>query len=133
MKKPTEKQLYNYIAKLLEEEFHVEPKKIKRNARLVEDLDLDSIDVVDFIMYANEKFDVDIPKDVDMCFYACRTIQDLMDVLMPIFDGDITKIPDRFKPALMPESPLWGGKPVPQNLVDKAKKELLDKGVTVQD
>lgn len=113
MKKPTEKALYNYIVKLLENEFNVEPELINKDARLVEDLGLDSIDIVDFIMYANDKYKVEIPRDVDKCFYHCHTIQDLISVLMPVFDGDISKIPKNLKPPkeLCPDSELWAKNP----------------------
>ena len=109
MKKPTEKALFGYISKILVEEFNIEKSLIAKDARLVDDLDLDSIDIIDFIMYINDKYKVELPRDAVDCFYKCRTIQDLLDVIIPVFENDISQIPDRLKPdrETCPDSDLW--------------------------
>lgn len=69
-------ELYKHIAHYLEELFEVPPEKISPQARLYEDLDLDSIDAVDLIVKLQEltkkKF-----KAED--FKAVRTISDVLD------------------------------------------------------
>jgi len=72
-----ESQLQHYLVEL----FEVPPEKITRDARLFEDLDLDSIDAVDLIVKLQEltgrKFK---PEE----FKSVRTIGDLIDHVLLI-------------------------------------------------
>jgi acyl carrier protein len=45
--------VYQKLAAYLEEMFEVPPEKISMDARLAEDLDLDSIDAVDLVLRAS--------------------------------------------------------------------------------
>jgi acyl carrier protein len=71
-KEDIEHQLRDYLVKM----FEVSPEKITRDARLFEDLDLDSIDAVDLIVMlqnvTGRKFK---PEE----FKSVRTVGDLID------------------------------------------------------
>jgi len=68
--------IYQKLAGYLEEMFEVPPEKLSLEARLVEDLDLDSIDLVDLIVQlqeiTNRKF---YPEE----FKSVRTVGDVLD------------------------------------------------------
>jgi len=72
-----ESQLQHYLVEM----FEVPPEKITRDARLFEDLDLDSIDAVDLIVKLQEltgrKFK---PEE----FKSVRTVGDLIDHVLLI-------------------------------------------------
>jgi acyl carrier protein len=72
-----ESQLQHYLVKM----FEVAPEKITRDARLSEDLDLDSIDAVDLIVMlqnlTGRKFK---PEE----FKSVRTVGDLIDRILLI-------------------------------------------------
>jgi acyl carrier protein len=72
-----ESQLQHYLVEL----FEVPPEKITRDARLFEDLDLDSIDAVDLIVklqdLTGQKFK---PEE----FKSVRTVGDLIDRVLLI-------------------------------------------------
>lgn len=50
-----QEELYQEISQLLVSLFEIEPDQIKPESRLYEDLDLDSIDAVDMIVYLQKK------------------------------------------------------------------------------
>lgn len=50
-----QEELYQEISELLVSLFEIEPDQIKPESRLYEDLDLDSIDAVDMIVYLQKK------------------------------------------------------------------------------
>jgi acyl carrier protein len=76
-KENIESQLQHYLVTM----FEVSPEKITRDARLFEDLDLDSIDAVDLIVKLQEltgrKFK---PEE----FKSVRTVGDLIDHVLLI-------------------------------------------------
>lgn len=69
-------EVYQHIASYLTESFEVPADKVSPDARLYEDLDLDSIDAVDLIVklqdLTQQKFR---PED----FRAVRTVADVVD------------------------------------------------------
>ncbi|CAO3416823.1 MULTISPECIES: acyl carrier protein [Azospirillum] len=72
----TQDEIYARLQSYLEDMFEVPPEKISREARLFEDLDLDSIDAVDLVVKLQEltgrKFK---PEE----FKSVRTVGDVLD------------------------------------------------------
>ena len=74
--------VYIELRKIMSSEFKLDPDLISLDKRLDEDLDLDSLDLVDLIMsmedYINKKIDPALFKDA-------LIIQDLVDLLHPLW------------------------------------------------
>lgn len=69
-------EIYKRLQQYLEELFEVPPEKVSRDARLYEDLDLDSIDAVDLVVKLQELTGRRIaPKE----FKSVRTVGDVVD------------------------------------------------------
>ena len=51
------------IKEVVVEQLSVSPDEVKEDAKFVEDLGADSLDVVELVMALEEKFDIDIPDD----------------------------------------------------------------------
>lgn len=77
-----QEELYQEISQLLVSLFEIEPDQIKPESRLYEDLDLDSIDAVDMIVYLQKKTGKKIKPEA---FKSVRTVQDVVDVLSELF------------------------------------------------
>ena len=69
-------EIYQKLAGYLEEMFEVPPEKLSLQARLVEDLDLDSIDLVDLIVQLQE---ITSRKFYPEEFKSVRTVGDVLD------------------------------------------------------
>jgi acyl carrier protein len=69
-------EIYQKLAGYLEEMFEVPPEKLSLQARLVEDLDLDSIDLVDLIVQLQ---DITSRKFYPEEFKSVRTVGDVLD------------------------------------------------------
>lgn len=71
-------EVFDHLRKTLVELFDVDPDSITPEARLYEDLDIDSIDAVDMVVelkrFTGRRID---PDD----FKAVRTIQDVLDAV----------------------------------------------------
>jgi acyl carrier protein len=71
-------EIYELLKQNLVEVFEVEAEKILPNAKLFEDLDIDSIDAVDLIVrlkkYTNKTMTPEMFKSV-------RTVQDIVDAM----------------------------------------------------
>ncbi len=81
MTKQTE--VLDIIQKIMEEMFEIDSELITPNARLNEDLDLDSIDAVDMIVKLKEITGKDVrPED----FKNTRTIQDVVVSVSKLVD-----------------------------------------------
>jgi len=71
-----QKEVLDIIKEIMEEMFEIESELITPNARLNEDLDLDSIDAVDMIVKLKEITGKDVrPED----FKNTKTIQDVVE------------------------------------------------------
>ena len=68
--------IYQQLKAHLEEMFEVPPDIISREARLVDDLDLDSIDLVDLSVKLQELTDRKFSKEQ---FKGIRTVDDIVD------------------------------------------------------
>jgi acyl carrier protein len=76
-KENVESQLQHYLVKM----FEVSPEKITRDARLFEDLDLDSIDAVDLIVMLQELTGRKLKPEE---FKSVRTFGDVIDHVLLI-------------------------------------------------
>lgn len=75
----TKDDLFKEFTKVLEELFEIEPENVTLQSRLVEDLDLDSIDAVDMIVKLQNFIGRRIkPED----FKSVRTVEDVLNVLL---------------------------------------------------
>ena len=73
------------IKNLMSAEFEFEADSISPETRLSEDLDLDSLDMVDLILsladYTKEKADPTL-------FKGARTVQDIVDAIYPLWKSE---------------------------------------------
>ncbi|WP_150303256.1 acyl carrier protein [Pseudomonas saliphila] len=71
-------EVFDYLSKTLVDLFDVDPEAITPEARLYEDLDIDSIDAVDMVVelkrFTGRRID---PED----FKSVRTVQDVVDAV----------------------------------------------------
>jgi acyl carrier protein len=74
-------ELFTKIKEILVSDFEIEADSVTPQAKLYEDLDLDSIDSVDMIVkmkeYVTGKIDPELFKSV-------RTVQDVVEILHPL-------------------------------------------------
>ncbi len=81
----TKDEIYQEIVKAMAELFELDPAEITPESRLVEDLDLDSIDAVDMIVRLQNMIGKRIkPED----FKSVRTVGDVVDVLVGLQEDD---------------------------------------------
>ena len=66
------------IKKILVETMDIEEKKITLDAKLKDDLNLDSLDSVELIMSAEEEFGIEIPDEDVMNF---KTVNDIVNYI----------------------------------------------------
>lgn len=66
------------IKKILIETMDIEEEKITLNAKLKDDLNLDSLDSVELIMSAEEEFGIEIPDEDVMNF---KTVNDIVNYI----------------------------------------------------
>ena len=77
-------QIYDKIREALIEDFELDPAKVVPEARLYEDLNLDSIDAVDLIV----KLKTFIPRNINPeVFKSMRTLQDVVDGINDLAQG----------------------------------------------
>ena len=77
----TKEEIFRKIKEILAEEFKIEIELITLEAKLYEELELDSIDAVDLLVKMKEY----IPGKIDPeQFKKARTIGDVVDVLYPL-------------------------------------------------
>ncbi|MEL4014470.1 acyl carrier protein [Dryocola clanedunensis] len=74
--------IYQEVTDLLVKLFELDAAQIKPEARLYEDLDLDSIDAVDMVVHLQKRSAKKIrPED----FKAVRTVQDVVDAVERLY------------------------------------------------
>ncbi len=71
-------ELFERIAGILNDSFEIDAARILPQARLYEDLDIDSIDAVDLIVQLKPLLGSNLQPD---SFKSVRTVQDVVDVL----------------------------------------------------
>ncbi len=68
--------LFDQVKEVIVEQLNVSPEEVKPEAKFVEDLGADSLDVVEMIMALEEKFEIEIP---DSEAEKIQTVQDVVD------------------------------------------------------
>lgn len=74
----TKNELFQHIVRILQDSFEIEAGRIAPEARLYEDLDIDSIDAVDLIVQLKPLLGRNLQPEA---FKAVRTVQDIVDVV----------------------------------------------------
>lgn len=74
----TKEELFSKVTEVLVDHFELEQSLIKPEARLLEDLDLDSIDGIELILKLEEQYGEKVSAER---LKAARTIQDVVDAL----------------------------------------------------
>ena len=74
----TKNELFERIVSILTDSFEIEPARITPEAKLYDDLDIDSIDAVDLIVQLKPLLGRSLQPDA---FKSVRTVQDIVDVL----------------------------------------------------
>ena len=74
----TKAELFSKVTEVLVDPFELEQSLIKPEARLLEDLDLDSIDGIELILKLEEQYGEKVSAER---LKAARTIQDVVDAL----------------------------------------------------
>ena len=75
----TEQELFDEIVRVMGELFEIDPSTVTRESRLVEDLDLDSIDAVDMIVHLQNMIGRRIKPEA---FKSVRTVGYVIDVIV---------------------------------------------------
>jgi len=71
-------EIYDWVARHLTEMFEIPPQRITPEARLYQDLDIDSIDAVDLMVKLNE---LTGKRVLPEAFKSVRTVADVVDVI----------------------------------------------------
>lgn len=71
-------EIYAWVARHLNEMFEIAPERIAPEARLYQDLDIDSIDAVDLMVKLNELTGKRVQPE---SFKSVRTVADVVDVI----------------------------------------------------
>ncbi|HET6827176.1 MAG TPA: acyl carrier protein, partial [Ramlibacter sp.] len=79
----TKDQIYQRIVAILQETFEVEPDAISMEARLYDDLEIDSIDAVDLIVQLRPLVGRRIEPEA---FKSVRTVADVVDAVHSLLD-----------------------------------------------
>lgn len=80
----TEQDLYQEVFTLLVQLFEIPPQSIRPEARLYEDLELDSIDAVDMLVHLQKKTGKKVTPDM---FKSVRTVQDVVNAVQQLLDS----------------------------------------------
>ena len=79
------KEVYEKIVDTLVEDFQKDRDEIKPDTTLKDELGLDSLDRVDFVIALESAYDVEISEGSDDTvkrqFYQCKTVQEIADFL----------------------------------------------------
>lgn len=81
----TEQDIFERLSAILVETFDIEPALIRPEAKLVEDLDIDSIDAVDLIVKLKPLVGRRLQPEA---FKSVRTLQDVVDALQKLLNED---------------------------------------------
>lgn len=84
----TDDDIFERLRAILIETFDVDPERIQREARLYEDLDIDSIDAVDLIVKLKPLVGKRLQPEA---FKSVRSIQDVMDALRAMLAAPATE------------------------------------------
>ena len=80
----TKEELFAKIQETLVEKFEIEAERVRPEALLYEELELDSIDAVDLIVEMKPYIPGKIEPDL---FKQTKTVQDVVEVLFPLLES----------------------------------------------
>ncbi|HEU0153722.1 MAG TPA: acyl carrier protein [Arenimonas sp.] len=80
----TKDQLFQRIVAILHDTFGIDPEKVTPDAKLGEDLDIDSIDAVDLIVQLKPLLGGNLKPEA---FRSVRSVQDVVDALHAMMHG----------------------------------------------
>ena len=80
-----EQEIFSRIVQVLEDLLEVDPRKVTPEARLYEDLDIDSIDAVDLVVELKKITGNKMRPDD---FKAVRSVQDVVDAVSRLINED---------------------------------------------
>ncbi len=78
-------EIYQQISELLVKLFEINESDIKPEARLYDDLDLDSIDAVDLVVHLQRVTGTKIKPEM---FKSVRTVQDIVDAIDELLNAE---------------------------------------------
>ena len=80
----TKEKIFGKIKEILVSDFEIDEAAVQPEARLYEELDLDSIDAVDLVVKMKEY----IPGKIDPALFKnARTVQDVIELLYPLLEA----------------------------------------------
>jgi acyl carrier protein len=82
----TKDELYLRISSILQNTFGIEPERISMDARLGEDLDIDSIDAVDLIVQLKPLLGGNLKPEA---FKTVRTVSDVVEALFGMMQATV--------------------------------------------
>ncbi len=77
-----DEQIKEQVIKILAEEFELDPSELKPEAKLYEDLGLDSLDAVDMVVALEKNFGMKMTDEEAL--RAVKTLQDLFDLIIKL-------------------------------------------------
>ena len=77
-------EIFARVSEVLVETFDVEPDRIQPATHLIDDLDLDSIDLIDLVVRLEEETGLDLAEDE---LRKLRLIQDVVDLVYRKLDS----------------------------------------------
>jgi len=84
----TKESIYGHLKNIMSELFEIEADAVRPDARLYEELDIDSIDAVDMIIKLK---DLTGKKMQPADFKNVRTVQDVVDAVYALVNNDAPK------------------------------------------
>jgi acyl carrier protein len=78
-------EIFQQLQNILSKDFEIPSEKITLEARLYDDLDLDSIDLVDLIIHVQDLIGQKVGPDE---FKSARTVQDVIDVVIVLLSKE---------------------------------------------
>jgi acyl carrier protein len=77
-------EIYSTLKEILIDKFEIKSDLISPEKLLNDDLDLDSLDAVDLLLYTEDRFE---KRPNPALFKNARTMQDLVDILYPLWSN----------------------------------------------
>ena len=78
MQELTKKDILEQVTSMLVTSFELDPGTVLPTSRLIDDLDLDSIDAIDIAVEIEQKLGIDVAEDE---LRAIRLVQDIVDLI----------------------------------------------------
>jgi acyl carrier protein len=67
------------IKDIIVEQLGVDPERVKEDAKFIDDLGADSLDIVELIMAMEEEFDIEIPDDDAEKLVNVKNVQEYLE------------------------------------------------------